>query len=240
MGFAAGLRAGNSVAGDWVDTYKQAKEEKITGGLREAMNAAQQDRMIKDEEGNMIEQAGMDILNSSPAEITTTVMNQFKANGGTVDDSTWNLVNGIVGEAAGLVGKYRKSQQDREVAGAREDNIRNTIFNRNRRAVSQIAKNERGTSSYGHSVTDAYRGKDYSNPENQWGITEKEKTAADDAELQIEDKKDAERLRRSIKTGKYNRVRNTAGRALKNKEKSKCSDGKLWSEKYQICLKKVN
>ena len=40
MGFAAGLRAGNSVAGSWVDNYKRAKEEKISGGLREAMNEA--------------------------------------------------------------------------------------------------------------------------------------------------------------------------------------------------------
>lgn len=165
MGFAAGLRAGNSVVSDWVDSYRDAKEEKISGGLREAMNEAQQDRMVKDEEGNMLEQAGMDILNSSPAEITTTVMNQFKASGGTVDESTWNLVNGIVGEATGLVGRYKKSQQDREIAGAREDNIRNTIFNRDRRAESQIAKNERWTPPHGRgnvSVTDAYGGEDYS------------------------------------------------------------------------------
>ena len=172
----------------------------------------------------MLEQAGMDILNSSPAEITATVMNQFKASGGTVDESTWNLVNGIVGEATGLVGKYRKSQQDREIAGAREDNIRNTIFNRDRRAESQIAKNERWTPSHGRgnvSVTDAYKGKDYSKPENQWGITEEETEAAEGAKLKINDKKGVERLRSKIKTGKYNRVKAVAGHAPKKKTTKK-------------------
>ena len=91
MGFAAGFRAGNSIVGDWVDTYKQGKEEQITNKLFKAGMELQQEGEQVDAEGNKIAREALDFANMSGDQITNSMLEYIAANGGKVDDQTYRI-----------------------------------------------------------------------------------------------------------------------------------------------------
>ncbi len=140
MSFSSGLRAGASVGRQWVTDYKQNKQDEIENQLFKAGMELQQDRMVTDAEGEQMQAEAMQFASMTGDEITNSMLAQVTASGGKIDDQTYKIAYGV-----GSLFKEKKNQYEMHEAKLatqemREQNLRNTVFNRNARNARNVEK----------------------------------------------------------------------------------------------------
>lgn len=132
MSFSSAFGTGARVAQSWVNDYKKNKEEEITNQLFKAKQDMSQERQIRNAEGEMMTQQAVDFSKMSGDQISTAILNEVRAGGGKIDDQTYTIAYKMGTLFQGVKDKTMEHEAKLSLLDARERNLNNMIFNRNK------------------------------------------------------------------------------------------------------------
>lgn len=114
-GFAQGMYAGSAVAQRGMDNYEKRQDEELKGQLfGAAMGLDQEGAAVEDAENTRSNVLSM-IENASVGDITNAIVGNYKANGGKINDKTYEMAFQMAGTLFGAKEKEVEFQQGKEL-----------------------------------------------------------------------------------------------------------------------------
>lgn len=119
-GFSQGMYAGSSVMQRGMDNYEERNNQELKGQLfGAAMGLDQEGAAVADAENTRANVLGM-IENASLGDITNAIVGNYKANGGKINDKTYEMAFQMAGTLFGAKEKEIEFQQGKELFGQKK------------------------------------------------------------------------------------------------------------------------
>lgn len=131
MGLSEGLRAGVLFGGTIRDNYRENQKEEASGSILQAYEEMQREREIVDAEGRKLTQEAVDFSQMNGDEIMSTVLNGVKQRGGEINDQTYMIAYELGNTFQEQKDKRLINEAKQDYIGLQQQNLENTIFNRN-------------------------------------------------------------------------------------------------------------